>query len=179
MGDKTQSRRTHAASRTPRLIDARRLAPLHPLLHALVGRSPDDLFARMAVLQTLAESRSPVFSPRDLAGALPWLTGRTRSALVRALRQGGWLEADPAAGLVLTETGRRAYAALFLLLRSEGGGEHRPTGDAGDEMTAALQRSSLGELASAGREALLPVLRPLPLLSTDAVVQETERLRRH
>jgi hypothetical protein len=171
-----QSRRTHAASKTPRLTDSRRLAPLHPLLSALVGGSSDDFFARMAVLQTLAESRSPVFSPRDLGGALPWLTGRARSALVRALRQGGWLELDPAAGLVLTELGRRAYAALFLLLRSEGTVD---PGLANDEMMTALERRSLAELASAGREALLPILAPLPLLSTDTVVQETERLRRH
>lgn len=179
MGDKTQLRRTHPASKTPRLIDARRLAPLHPLLHALAGRSPDDFLARVAVLQTLAESRSPVFSPRDLGGALPWLPGRTRAALVRALRQGGWLETDPAAGLVLTDTGRRAYAALFLFLRSEGAGDRGPAAKDADEMTAALQGRSLGELASAGREALLPVLRPLPLVSTDAVAQEAERLRRH
>lgn len=175
MGDKAQSRRTHPASKAPRLTDSRRLAPLYPLLCALTGRSPDDFFARMAILQTVAESRSPVFSARDLGGALPWLAGRTRSALVRSLRQGGWLEIDPAAGLVLTETGRRAYAALFLLLRSEGAGETSLTEDA---MTASLQGRSLGELASVGREALLPILAPLPLVSTETVAREAERLRR-
>jgi hypothetical protein len=174
MGDKAQARRTRPASKAPREAPhelaalAGELAPFRSLLGALAGRSSRDFSARIAVLQAVAENH-PVFSSRDLDLALPWLAGRTRSAALRALLQGGWLESHPAEGLAFTETGRRAYAALQLLRR----GEELASGEA----TAALQRKSLGELASAGRAALLPALLPLPLLSTDRVVQAAANLR--
>lgn len=179
MGDKAQARRTRSASKTQRESPsehdalAGELAPFRSLLSALAGRSPGDFSARVAVLQAVAESRHPVFSSRELRDRLSWLAGRTRSAALRALQKGGWLESHPAAGLVLTETGRRAYAALQLLRRGDRGEEITS-----DVMTAALQRKSLGELASAGHAALLPALLPLPLLSTDRVVQAAEILRR-
>lgn len=180
MGDKAQSRRTGPASKTPRLVDLRAFAPFQPLLRALAGRSPDDFFARMTVLQVLAEGRHPVFNPRDLGGPLPWLDGRARFAIVRALRAGGWLEEEPGMGLVLTETGRRAYAMLLDFLRGDRAGETAPqarsaAGLTADEVTAIRDRS-LGELVVAGREALLPALPPLPLLSTDAVVRAADRV---
>jgi hypothetical protein len=150
------------------------LAPFRPLLSALTGRSGHDFSARIAVLQVLLEGRRPVFSAHELADVLSWLHGRTRFASLRALREGGWLESHPTAGLVLTETGRRAWAALQFLLR---GDREEPTSD---EMTAVLRRKSLGELASAGRDALQPALLPLPLLSTEAVLRAAaSRLERH
>lgn len=167
MGDKTQVRRTRPASKTPKSAE---IASFSPLLRALAGRSHRDFVARVAVLQGLAESQRPVFSSRDLDNALPWLTGRARSAVLRALRQGGWLEADPATGrLVLTETGRQAYEALAFL---HGG---RPASSLTvEEVIVTLQGKSLRELASAGREALLPALLPLLLPSTDAIAQAAE-----
>lgn len=180
MGDKAQSRRTDPSSKTPRLVDLRALAPFQPLLRALAGRSQDDFIARVNVLQVLAEGRHPVFNPRDLGGPLPWLDGRVRFAIVRALRTGGWLEEDPAAGLVLTETGRRAYGMLLDFLHGHRDREITPqarsaSGLTADEITAIRDRS-LAELAAAGREALLPALPPLPLLSTDAVAQAAGRV---
>lgn len=177
MGDKTQARRTRSASKTPGEVPppelaalSGELAPFRSLLSALAGRSSRDFSVRIAVLQAVADNQHPGFSSRELGEALSWLSGKARSAALRVLQQAGWLEGHPVAGLVFTETGRRAYAALQLL-RS---GEEL----AGNEMTTALQRKTLGELASAGRAALLPALLPLPLLSTDRVVQAAASLRR-
>ncbi len=165
MGDKPERRRTQTASKSPREDlpgSGGELTPLRSLLLALAGRSPAQFFARMAVLQTIAEGRRPIFSSRELGEKLSWLDGKALSDALRALRQGGWLESQPAEGIVLTETGQRAYGVLELLRH-------------GDRMTAALRRKSLGELASAGRDALLPALLPLPLLSTDALIRAAER----
>src|SRR6266545_6394514 len=122
MGDKTESRRTRPASKAPG-----EPAPFRSLLLTLTGSSPRDFLARMAVLQVLAEAHLPISSSRELGEQLSWLTGRDRSAALRALRQGGWLE-----GLVLTKAGQRAYAVLELLRY-------------GDRMMSALRRKSLGE----------------------------------
>lgn len=171
MGDKTQARRTRSASKTPpeptgALAAVRELAPFRSLLHALTGRSPHDFSVRVSVLQAVVESRHPVFSSRDLGERLSWLSGKTRSAALRILQQGGWLESHPTAGLVLTAAGQRVFVALQLLRHADHGEELTS-----DEVTSLLRRKSLGELASAGRDALLPALVPLPLLSTDAVVR--------
>jgi hypothetical protein len=174
MGDKTQARRTRSASKTPReapseekgLAAAQELEPFRALLRTLAGRSPDDFSARLAVLQVLTEGQGPVFSSRDLQERLPSLSGKTRSTALRVLLHGGWLERHPTGGLVLTEAGWRAYGALQLLRRNEE--------LTSEEMTAALRRKSLGELASAGRDALLPALLPISLPSTDQVLQAAE-----
>lgn len=142
------------------------LAPFRTLLRALAGRSPHDFSVRVAVLQAVAESRHPVFSPRDLAARLSWLSGKTRSAALRALQAGGWLEVHSTAGMVLTAAGQRAFVALQLLRTADRGEELTH-----DEMTSLLRRKSLGELASAGRDALLPAFLPFSLPTTDAVVQ--------
>jgi hypothetical protein len=178
MGDKAQARRTRPASKTPRgtqpepteaLAAVRELAPFRSLLHALTGRSPYDFSVRVAILQAVVESRHPIFSSQDLDERLSWLTGKTRPAALRALQQGGWLESHPTAGLVLTAAGQRVFVALQLLRHADRGEELTS-----DEVTSLLRRKSLGELASAGRDALLPAFIPLPLLSTDAVVQVAE-----
>lgn len=147
----------------------RELAPFRSLLHALAGRSPRDFSARVAVLQAVVEGRRPIVSSRDLGARLSWLSGRTRSAALRALLQGGWLESHPTAGLVLTAAGRRVFVALQLL-------RHADRGEVltSDEMTSLLRRKSLGELASVGRDALLPAFIPLPLLSSDAAARAAE-----
>jgi hypothetical protein len=178
--------------RTPAPVEMHQIGPFRSLLRALAGRSSRDFLIRTAVLQALADSPGPVFSSRDLGKVIPWVPARTRSAALRVLRQGGWLESDPASGLVLTETGRRAQEVLALLHRGEGEGASASAGlpvsrmdlasleirlAAGltvDEIAAALRGKSLNELAAAGRAALLPTLPPLPLPVTDAVAQAAE-----
>lgn len=178
MGDKAQDGRTRSASKTPEeippeatgtLAAVRELAPFRSLFQALAGRSPRDFAARVAVLQAVVEGKRPIVSSRDLGARLSWLPGKTRSAALRALQQGGWLESHATAGLVLTAAGRHAFVALQLLRHADRGED-----PASDEMTSLLRRKSLGELASAGRDALLPAFLPLPLLSTDAVAQAAE-----
>ncbi len=178
MGDKTQARRTRSASKTPgdvppepaeALAAVRELAPFRALLHALAGRSPRDFSVRMAVLQAVVEGSRSIFSFQDLAERLSWLPGRSRSAALRALQKGGWLERHPTAGLVLTAAGRRVFVALELLRHADRGEELTD-----EELTSLLRRKSLGELAAAGRDALLPTFLPLPLLSTDAAAQAAE-----
>lgn len=162
--------------RTPAPAEARQIEPFRPLLRALAGRSSHDYLIRTAILQVLAESTGPV-SSQDLGKALPWIQPRTRSAAVRALRQGGWLESDPA-GVVLSETGRRAHEALAPLHRGEREGAsleiRLAAGLTADEIATALRGKSLGELAEAGRAALLPAFPPLPLPDTAAVAQAAE-----
>jgi hypothetical protein len=173
MDEKTHRRRT------PPQTEAHQIEPFRPLLRALAGRSSRDFLIRTAVLQALAVSAGPV-SSRDLGKALPWLPARSRSAALRALRQGGWLENGngPEAGVVLTESGRRAHEALAHLHRGEGESAsleiRLAAGLTVDEIASALRGKNLGELAAAGRAALLPVFPPLPLPDTDAVAQAAE-----
>ena len=158
-------------------MEMRQLEPFRPLLRALAGRSSRDYLIRTSILQALAVSPGPV-SSRDLGKALPWIQPRTRSAALRALRQGGWLESSPEAGFMLTDTGRRAHEALAPLHRSEGGGAsleiRLAAGLTVDEIATALRSKSLGELAAAGRAALLPAFPPLLLPDTDAIAQAAE-----
>src|SRR4028118_2362348 len=118
MDDKTQG------GRTPAPREMRQIEPFRPLLRTLAGRSSRDFLIRTAVLQALAGSPNPI-SSRDLGKTLSWLPARTRSAALRALRQGGWLESDPAAGHTLTETGRRAPGALAPPHRGQSGASAR------------------------------------------------------
>lgn len=170
MDDKTHPGRTPAPTEA--------IEPFRPLLRALAGRSSRDFLIRTAVLQALAESQGPI-SSHDLGKALPWVQPRTRSAAVRVLRQGGWLESDPDSGMiVLTEAGRRAHEALAPLHRGESTGvslEIRlAAGLTVDEIATALRGKSLDELAAAGCAALLPTFPPLPLPETGAVAQAAE-----
>src|SRR5215210_4865569 len=75
------------------LAAVRELEPVYPLLHALVGRSPCEFFVRARL----------AFSQRDLDEILYWLDEPARTAALRALRQSGWLEFDPAMGHALTD----------------------------------------------------------------------------
>jgi hypothetical protein len=97
------------------LAAVRELEVVYPLLHALVGRSPREFFVRAAVMEALVESARPVFSPADLDEILYWLDEPARNATLRALRQSGWLEFDPAAGHALTDTGRWVCDVLSFL----------------------------------------------------------------
>src|SRR3954468_13217879 len=88
------------------LAAVRELEAVYPLLHALVGRSPREFFVRAAVIEALVRSARPAFSAGDLDEILYWLTEPARGAALRALRQSGWLEFDPAIGHALTDAGR-------------------------------------------------------------------------
>ena len=109
------------------LTGVRDLEPVYPLLHALIGRSPRDFFARAAVVEALVESARPAFSPEDLDEVLYWLAEPARSTVLRALRQSGWLEFDPTAGHVLTDSGRWAHDVLSFLHRRLRESELLPT----------------------------------------------------
>jgi hypothetical protein len=109
------------------LTAVRDLEPVHPLLHALIGRSPRDFFARAAVMEALVESARPVFSPDDLDEVLYWLVEPARTAVVRALRQSGWLEFDPSTGHMLTDSGRWAHDIVSFLHRRLRESELLPT----------------------------------------------------
>lgn len=104
---------------SPEEVDAlaavRGLAPLHPLLHALAGRSPRGFLVRAAALEALVRSLSSPFSPEDLEQALHWLAGPVRKAVLQELLRSGWLELDPDAGYSLTEAGRYVYEMLAFL----------------------------------------------------------------
>jgi hypothetical protein len=109
------------------LAGVRDLEPVYPLLHALVGRSPREFFARAAVIEALVESARPAFSTADLDEVLYWLDEPARSAVLRALRASGWLEHDPSAGHVLTDSGRWAHDVLSFLHRRLRESELLPT----------------------------------------------------
>jgi hypothetical protein len=109
------------------LAAVRELDAVYPLLHALVGRSPREFFVRAAVMEALVESARPAFSARDLDEILYWLTEPARMAALRALRQSGWLEFDPAAGHALTDAGRWVGDVLSFLHHRLGTSELRPT----------------------------------------------------
>jgi hypothetical protein len=109
------------------LAAVRELETVYPLLHALVGRSPREFFVRAAVMEALVESARPVFSQRDLDEILYWLAEPARTAALRALRQSGWLEFEPAAGHALTDAGRWVGDVLSFLHHRLGTSELRPT----------------------------------------------------
>src|SRR3954464_16047424 len=103
------------------------LAAVYPPLHALVGRSPREFFVRAAVMEALVESARPVFSQRDLDEILYWLAEPARTAVLRARRQSGWLEFEPASGHAITDAGRWVGDVLSFLHHRLGTSELRPT----------------------------------------------------
>ncbi|MGH9362647.1 MAG: hypothetical protein ACRD2T_12100, partial [Thermoanaerobaculia bacterium] len=109
------------------LAGVRELEPVYPLLHALVGRSLRDFFARAAVVEALVESGRPAFRAEDLDEVLSWLGEEPRARLLASLRQSGWLEYDPATGHVLTEAGLWSYEILSFLHKRLRAGELLPT----------------------------------------------------
>jgi hypothetical protein len=134
-----------------------------PLLRALIGRSPRDLQVRAAALAALETA----------GGELPAVA--LEPAVAEALRSGGWIEATGAGEdrrFRWSEAGRRAYGAVSRL-REEAAAPASPR-TARAVVTPALTKSDLDELAAAGRAALVPVLPPPPLLTSDAVAHAAE-----
>jgi DNA-binding transcriptional ArsR family regulator len=140
------------------------------------------VLVRAAAVEALLASGNATFTEIDLEQALAWLAEPARSETLRALRHSGWLEADPHGLHRLTEAGRRIHDALRRAFLVHGAQNPPiPDGLTLEEIVQALLRRGLEELATAGREALVPILPSPPLLTTRAVVQmaETHALQGH
>jgi hypothetical protein len=137
------------------------------------------VLVRAAAVEALLASGRESFTEADLEHALAWLAEPARGETLRALQRSGWLEADPDGLHRLTESGRRMHDALRRVALGQGTVPPIPTGLSLEEIVHALLGRGLEELASAGREALLPILSSPPLLTTRAVVRtaETHALR--
>ncbi|MFL6199794.1 MAG: hypothetical protein ACJ76J_11490 [Thermoanaerobaculia bacterium] len=133
------------------------------------------ILVRAAAVEALLASGHATFTENDLEQALAWLAEPARSETLRALRHSGWLEADPHGIHRLTEAGRRIHDSLRRAVLFQGAmGSPIPNGLTLEEIVQALVGRSLEELATAGREALVPILPSPPLLTTRAVVQAAE-----
>lgn len=139
------------------------------------SKTSDPLvLVRAAAVEALLASGQTIFTEIDLEQALAWLAEPARSEILRALRRSGWLEADPHGFHRLTEAGRRIHDALRRAVLVQGAQNPIPEGLTLEEIVHALLNRGLEELATAGREALVPILPSPPLLTTKAVVQMAE-----
>lgn len=156
------------------LAAVRPLEAVHSLLRGLTGRTPRELLARAAVLESLA-SQPPPNEP-GLEEALSWLTEPARGETLNALSLGGWLEPGPSGAFVLTGIGRQVWDALRRAgsSRATPAPSLLPAGITPEEIVRALLTWSVEELAEAGREALVPILPALPLLNIEAVARAAE-----
>jgi DNA-binding transcriptional ArsR family regulator len=137
--------------------------------------TPDPLvLVQAAAVEALLASGRTTFTEIDLEQTLAWLAEPARSETLRALRRHGWLEADPHGFHRLTEAGRRIHDALRAVLAHGAQNPPIPDGLTLEEIVQALLSRSLEELATAGREALVPILSSPPLLTTKTVVQVAE-----
>jgi DNA-binding transcriptional ArsR family regulator len=143
--------------------------------------SDPTVLVRAAAVEALLASGHATFTEIDLEQVLAWLAEPARSETLRALRRSGWLEADPHGVHRLTEAGRRIHDALRRAVLVQGVQNPIPDGLTLEEIVHALLSRGLEELATAGREALVPILPSPPLLTTKAVVQmaETHALQGH
>jgi hypothetical protein len=148
-----------------------------PLLRALIGRSPRDLRERTAALEAfaaLADPAAPIAPDVPDAPDTGEVAARSlpaRREALDVLRDGGWIEAGAAAGsLRWTEAGRRAYGAVARLKEAA----DLPAGAAPARSLRTLTAGDFQELAEAGREALLAILPPPPLLTSEALAHAAE-----
>lgn len=132
------------------------------------------VLVRAAAVEALLASGQATFTEIDLEQALSWLAEPARSEILRALRHSGWLEVDPQGIHRLTEAGRRVHDTLRAVLAHGAQNPPIPDGLTLEEIVHALLGRGLEELATAGREALVPILPSPPLLTTTAVVQMAE-----
>ena len=140
------------------------------------------VLVRAAAVEALLASGRTAFTEIDLEQTLAWLAEPARSETLRALRRSGWLEVDPYGFHRLTEAGRRIHDTLRRAVLAQGAQNPPiPDGLTLEEIVHALLSRGLEELATAGREALVPILPSPPLLTTRAVVQmaETHALQGH
>ena len=141
------------------------------------------VLVRAAAIEALLASGRTAFTEIDFEQTLAWLAEPARSETLRALRRSGWLEVDVYGFHRLTEAGRRIHDALrrTVVLAQRVQNPAIPEGLTLEEIVHALLSRGLEELATAGREALVPILASPPLLTTKAVVQmaETHALQGH
>lgn len=138
--------------------------------------TPDStVLVRAAAVEALLASGHASFTAADLDRALSWLAEPARSEILGALRRSGWLEADAQGVHRLTEAGARIHDALRRTALVHGTRiPPLPEGLTLEEIVHALLGRSLQELATAGREALVPILPAPPLLTTQSVVEAAE-----
>jgi hypothetical protein len=131
------------------------------------------VLVRAAAFEALLASGRDSFSESDLDAALSWLAEPARSETLHELRRTGWLEVGPAGDWTLTDAGREAYEALCRAALDPAG-QGLPSGLTTDQIVRVLLSRGLEELAAAGRDALVPVLSAVPLLTTRAVARAAE-----
>ncbi len=85
------------------------------LLRDLVRLGEADFAVRLAVLTELAGSDRTRWEPEAIARHFSWLTSEARSAVLRSLRKGGWLEIIEGA-VRLTDRGEALYAVISRVL---------------------------------------------------------------
>jgi DNA-binding transcriptional ArsR family regulator len=154
------------------LASVRPLEAVHSLLRGLAGRTPRELLARAAVLESLESSPGAAIDE-----SLTWLAEPARAETLSALRGSGWLEPGPHDTLILTAVGRRVWDALrrSTIPREPGPAElPLPEGVTPEQIVRALLAHGLDELAAAGRDALVPIVPAISLLSTDAIARAAE-----
>lgn len=158
------------------LAAVRPFEAVHSLLRGLAGRTPRELLARAAVLEALASSTGSPGSNTGLDEALSWLAEPARGETLRALRRSGWLESGPEGTFALTGVGRQVWDVLRRAAFPEARSATPllPAGVTPEQIVRALLTRSVQELATVGREALIPVLPAPPLLTTEAVARAAE-----
>lgn len=146
----------------PPLVAARELESVYAMLHALTRSSLGDFFIRVAALEALvADARSPL-APEAMAEVLYWLNEPAREAVIRTLRQSGWLTYDTWGGYRISPTGHFVATVLSFLRTRAREGDLRPTVEGIDYMIrlgvdpvrqVLLLRSRLEDLRSEMEEA--------------------------
>ncbi|HWM95133.1 MAG TPA: hypothetical protein VN493_30535 [Thermoanaerobaculia bacterium] len=132
------------------------------------------VLVRAAAFEALLARGLDSFTEADLDDALSWLAEPARSETLHALRRSGWLEVGPAGLWTPTEAGLQVYDALRAAAQAGLPYPGLPAGLTPDQIVRALLGRSLEELATAGRDALVPILSAAPLLTTPAVARAAE-----
>ena len=105
----------HVAANIPSLFSAQKALPYFDLLRDLVRLGEADFAVRLAFLAELAGSDRTRWDYEALSQHFAWLTADARSAVLRSLRRGGWLELVEGQ-LRLTDRGEALYAVLSRVL---------------------------------------------------------------
>ena len=131
----------------PELVQAKVLEAVYPLLHGLLGRTPEDFLIRAATLKTLVAAGMPSFSAKNIDEVLYWLDDHARDSTIRALRANGWLDYSPSVGTTITDAGRWTFEVLGFLQKRLQQSELRPT-VAGLEYALSIGMDPVGHLES-------------------------------
>lgn len=104
-----------APEQIPSLASAQAGLAYFSLLRDLVRLGEADFAVRLAVLAELAGSDRTRWEPDAIVRHFAWLTSEARSAVLRSLRKGGWLEQIEGA-IRLTDRGEALYAVISRVL---------------------------------------------------------------